>query len=350
MSNTFGRFLKITTWGESHGEALGVVIDGCPAGLHLPHSLIENELLRDIPELTVSTGRHEPNDFKIMSGVYNNYTIGTPISIVIFNNDVDSSSYDPVMTRPRPGHGDLTWKLKYEMVDPRGGSRSSGRECIARLAAGAVARALLKTIGVKISSTVTELAGIGINSKETRKEAFEKVKELGRKGDSTGGKLKIIADNVPTGLGSPVFNKLQAQIGQAMLSIGGVKAIDIGLGHLIATKTGSAANDFIGYRGGTPILLSNNCGGILGGISTGNEINVSLSVKPTPTHRLKQKTIDLSTGKACEIQCSGRHDINFAPRVAIVGEAMLALVLADESIGCHFLPAVKMNTSGDGEK
>ena len=344
MSNTFGQHFKVTTWGESHGIAVGVVIDGCPAGLHITEDIVKRELSRDIPEFSVSTGRHEPNEFKIMSGIYKDYTIGTPISIVIFNKDVDSTSYESIKNTPRPGHGDLTWKLKYGTVDPRGGSRCSGRECIARLAAAAVAKTLLNHIGISLSSKVIELAGVTIDSDDSRIEALAKVRELGKSGNSTGGQIKIMANGVPVGLGSPVFGKLQARIGQGLLSIGGVKSIDIGQGRELALKTGSESNDSIGMKDGVPATLSNNCGGILGGLSSGDEIVISLSVKPTPTHKIKQETINIKTGESSTISCSGRHDLNFAPRVAVVAEAMLSLILVDEAIGCQLLPSVKMDS------
>jgi chorismate synthase len=343
MTNTFGQSFKITTWGESHGPALGVVIDGCPAGLYLPEELIARELSRDIIDFSVSTRRNEPNDFEIMSGVYQNYTIGTPISIVIFNRDVDSTSYEPIRNKPRPGHGDLTWKLKYGTVDPRGGSRCSGRECVARLAAAAVARALLKGIGVSLQSSVVELAGVAISSEETKIEAFAKVRELGQRGDSTGGQIRVVAKGVPSGLGSPLFGKLQARIGQGMLSIGGVKSLDIGSGRELALKKGSESNDSIGMKNGVPFTLSNRCGGILGGISSGDDIVITLSVKPTPTHKIEQETIDILTGKTVSISCRGRHDLNFTPRVAVVAEAMLSLILVDEAISCQILPSVRID-------
>ncbi len=342
MSNSFGLHFRITTWGESHGPAVGVVIDGCPAGLQLSEEVIKAQLERDVPEKSVGTTRHEPNSFDILSGIYNGKTLGTPISIVIPNSDVDSKPYRSFAGVPRPGHADLTWWLRYGWVDPRGGGRASGRECIARLAAGAVAQLLLKSIGVTILARVTELAGINTSTDEGMVAGLKKVQEIGAAGNTSGGCVEVLAKGLPAGLGAPVFHKLQADIAGAMLTIGGVKAIEFGAGKQLATMTGQEANDAICMSNGTPSLKTNRCGGLLGGITTGNDLRFELAVKPTPTHHLPQESVHVCSGESRTITCHGRHDLNFAPRIVPVAEAMLAFVLVDHAMATGLLSPVRV--------
>ena len=348
MSNSFGRHFRITTWGESHGPAVGVVIDGCPAGLELSDKVIRRQMERDIPEPSIGTTRHEPNEFKIMSGVFDGKTLGTPISIIIPNSDVDSKPYKSFAGVPRPGHADLTWWLRYGWVDPRGGGRASGRECIARLAAGAIAQLLLKSLDIEIKGQVTELAGVSTETAEGYKKALERVQEIGAQGNTSGGCIEVTANGVPAGLGAPVFNKLQADLAAALMTIGGVKAIEIGAGRQLASMTGDCANDKIEMKDGQPQPQSNNCGGLLGGITTGGPLVIKMAVKPTPTHHLPQSSVDINSGEERTITCHGRHDLNFTPRVAPIAEAMVSLVLVDHAMASGLLSPVRFeNKTGE---
>lgn len=332
MGNALGVLLRVTTFGESHGPALGAVVDGCPAGMPLTVEDVEAELRRDLPLAEVATARHEPNRVRILSGVHEGRTLGTPLALVIENQDVDSAPYEAFRSRPRPGHGDLTWHERYGFVDPRGGGRSSGRECVARVAAAAVARRLLSSLGVEVGWSLVELAGLPAGTPAERSLAVARVLELGAQGRTSGGVVRVVATGVPPGLGEPVFGKLPAELGAACFSIGGVKAVEFGDGASLARATGDESNDPIVVRDGRPVTATNRCGGTLGGISTGADLVVTLAVKPTPTHRLPQQTVDLATLTPCTLSCTGRHDLNFAPRVGPVAAAMTALVLADHAL------------------
>lgn len=329
MGNIFGDRFRVTTWGEAHGPAVGAVVDGCPAGMPLSEEDLAADLSRDIPDPAISTSRREPNEAEILSGVFEGLTLGTPILILIRNVDVSESEYLDRRHTPRPGHGDLTWANRYGHVDYRGGGRSSGRECVARLAAGAVARKLLAAVGVTVTSSVVELAGIAIIEPEDCDRARAEVRRISAAGDSSGGVVRVLAEGVPPGLGAPVFGKISARLGEAFFSIGGVKAVEFGEGRDHARLKGTEANDPIQPTENGPRPGTNRAGGMLGGISTGLPIVASLSVKPTPSVRAEQETVDLRTGEPAAVRSVGRFDLNFAPRVAVVGEAMCALVLAD---------------------
>jgi len=348
VHNSFGRVFRVTTWGESHGPAVGVVIDGCPAGLELPQAALRRELDRDVPEPSVGTTRHEPNEFQILSGVYDGRTLGTPICVVIPNVDVDSSPYKAFSGVPRPGHADLTWWLRYGWVDPRGGGRASGRECVARLVAGAVAKLLLAPLGVAVTSEVIELAGRTVSDRPSLQVALDEVRRHGGSGDTTGGRLLVTARGVPAGLGAPVFHKLQADMAAAFMSIGGVKGVEVGAGAALSAMTGHEANDAIVTKRGRPATRTNRCGGVLGGITTGGELSFTLAVKPTPTHRQAQQSIDITTGRKRTIACKGRHDLNFTPRVAPDAEAMAALVLVDQAMSAGLVPMVRCGDERGG--
>ena len=332
MSNTFGSRFRVTTFGEAHGPAVGAVIDGCPAGLPLSAEDLAPDLARDVPDEAIGTSRREPNQPEILSGIYEGLTIGTPILILIRNEDVCSRGYLERRDTPRPGHADLTFRQKYGHVDPRGGGRASGRECIARIAAGAVARKLLGRLGAAISSEILELGGIEIRSEEDLDRAREQVRQIGQDGDSTGGIVRVTAAGVPAGLGSPVFGKLPACLGAALLSIGGVKSIEIGDGRRHARMRGSESNDPLVCDGGVVHPETNRAGGTLGGITTGLPLVATLAVKPTPTIRREQDSVDLATDEPVKLCGVGRFDLNFAPRVAVIAEAMTALVLVDACI------------------
>ncbi|MBI3893368.1 MAG: chorismate synthase, partial [Candidatus Wallbacteria bacterium] len=316
---------------------MGVVVDGCPAGLELSLEEIRRELQRDVPDPRIGTGRKEENAAEILSGVFDGKTIGTPISIMIPNRDAKSCRYEALKHTLRPGHADYTWRVKYGHVDWRGGSRASGRECISRLAAGAVARKLLGLAGVSIASRVVEMAGVGIEDERSMEAAVARVLELSATGESTGGRVKVTTSGLPVGLGEPVFGKLSAELGAALLGIGAVKAFELGAGRQHAGMTGSETNDAMIVEGGRLTFASNNAGGTLGGISSGMGLVVGLTVKPTPSIPLPQKTVDLESGQERTIEVKGRFDRNITPRVAVVAEAMTAIVVLDHMIRSGFV-------------
>jgi len=352
--NTFGRIFRITTWGESHGRAVGVVVDGCPAGLALSKEDIQKELDRRKPgQSRASTARKEEDSVEILSGLFQDRTTGTPISMLVWNRDADSSAYDKIQDTPRPGHADYTYQMKYGIRDHRGGGRASARETVGRVAAGAVARKLLAQSGIRIAAYVTELGGIkaklpslDLMSLASQAESnavrcpdqaaavrmLERLDAIRREGDSLGGMVEIVAEGVPAGLGEPVFDKLDADLAKALMSIGAVKAVEIGAGIQCASLRGSEMNDPLIWQDGKVAFESNRSGGILGGISTGEPIVCRIAVKPTPSIARRQRTVDMAAGGAAEIEITGRHDPAIPPRIVPVAEAMVALVLADHML------------------
>ncbi|MHC4817688.1 MAG: chorismate synthase [Planctomycetota bacterium] len=347
MGNTFGERLRVTTFGESHGPAVGCVVDGCPAGLALRAHHIAAALARDVPIPAVGTTRREPNQPRILSGVFGGRTLGTPIAIVIANEDVDSQLYEGRRDTPRPGHAELTYLARYGEIDWRGGGRASGRECVARVAAGAIARRLLATKRVHVRARVETMAGIDTRSTEGMSRAVERVLEVGSTGETTGGMVRLLARGLPAGLGEPVFDKLTARLGHALLGIGGVKAIDVGNGRAAATMTGSLNNDAIEIRNGEVVPASNRAGGVLGGLTTGLPLDIRLWLKPTPSVSLEQKSVNLATGEPVALHVQGRFDLNITPRVAVVAEAMARLVLADALIEAGHLHPTRLPEATD---
>ncbi|MGC9514216.1 chorismate synthase [Methanocrinis sp.] len=350
--NSFGTLFRISTWGESHGRGVGVVIDGCPAGLALSEDDVQGELDRRRPgQSTVSTSRKEEDRVEILSGLFEGLTTGTPISMLVRNRDAKSSAYDSLRDRPRPGHADLSYVARYGLRDHRGGGRSSGRETVGRVAGGAVAKKLLAESGIEVAGYVRELGGVrakipdDVDISRLRDEAEKNpvrcpdqgaaeemvlALEMARSaGESLGGVAEIVAAGVPAGLGEPVFDKLDADLASALMGIGAVKAVEIGAGVEAARMRGSEMNDPILPGPDGPIFETNKAGGILGGISTGEPIVCRISVKPTPSISRPQRTVDLSTGEAAEIEIKGRHDPSIPPRIVPVAESMVALVLAD---------------------
>jgi len=321
--NTFGRSFRCTTFGESHGPALGVVIDGCPPGLPLSEDDIQPALDRRRPgHDPLTSPRAEPDRVEILSGVFEGRTTGTPLAMIIWNREARSSDYDELRGIFRPGHADFTYQMKYGIRDHRGGGRSSGRETAARVAAGAVAARILLKAGITISGTIEEIHGV---SDPLGRE--EEIRKAIAEGDSVGGIIRVTARGCPPGLGDPVFGKLDALIAGALMSIGGVKGVEIGDGFAAAGKKGSEQNDEMDSTG----FLSNHAGGILGGISNGSDIVVRVGVKPTPSIRKPQKTLTTG-GEETVVRIKGRHDPCIVPRVLPVAEAMLCLVLADALI------------------
>lgn len=318
--NTFGRNFKITTFGESHGKALGVVIDGCPARLELSEADVQPLLDRRRPgKSALESPRQEPDRVEILSGIFDGRTTGAPIAMIVKNDDIRSEDYEALRDVFRPGHADVTYYEKYGIRDHRGGGRSSGRETLARVAAGAVAIKCLAQHGIAVSGKIVEVHG-----KTRLQEIEDEIRAAQAAGNSVGGIVELEATGCPAGLGDPVFGKLDAQIACAMMGIGAVKGVEIGDGFAAARRTGSENNDSMTATGFT----SNHAGGILGGISTGQEIVVRIAVKPTPSISKVQQTRDVG-GNEVKIAITGRHDPCIVPRILPVAEAMLALVIFD---------------------
>ncbi len=343
--NTFGSLFKVTTWGESHGTALGAVIDGCPPGIALTPEMIQQELDRRRPGQGGATSpRKEPDQVEIMSGTFQAegcpcpQTTGTPISLVIFNKDAHSKSYSHLQDVFRPGHGDMTYQAKYGIRDHRGGGRASARETAARVAAGAVALQLLQKYGIEVQAYTVALGGISTDKRdlgqtaenrlfcpdnETAERMENRIREVRSQGDTVGGIVEIRATCLP-GLGEPVFDKLDAELARALMSIGAVKGVEIGSGFQAASMLGSENNDPISPTG----FLGNNAGGILAGISNGEHLIMRVAVKPIPSIHKKQQTVTLKN-EPTSIKVGGRHDISAIPRIIPVCEAMVRLTLAD---------------------
>ncbi|MCB2187740.1 MAG: chorismate synthase [Deltaproteobacteria bacterium] len=340
-----GTMLRVATFGESHGAGLGAVVDGVPAGLPLTVADVQRDMDRRRPGASpYATARREPDHVEILSGVAGGRTLGSPIALVIHNLDARSRDYSALAEVFRPGHADYTYWKKYGLPPQPGGGRASGRETAGRVAAGAVARAILRPLGVEIQAYTLALGPYTAASldlafaeqdplrcpdPEMAAAMAQAVQKARADGDSLGGIVELVAGGVPAGLGEPVFGKLDGQLAGALMSIGGVKGIEIGLGFAAARLTGSQMNDPMDPHG----FQSNNAGGILGGISTGQPLTLRLAVKPTPSIAREQETIDLA-GNPRTITITGRHDPCLCPRIAPVAEAMTALVLADAWL-CH---------------
>lgn len=350
--NSFGTLFTVVTFGESHGKACGCVIDGCPAGIALEKEDIARDLRRRRPggDTVVSTSRLEADEPEILSGVFEGKTLGTPIAVLVRNCDHHSQDYEALRDVYRPGHADWTWEKKFGFRDFRGGGRSSGRETLARVAAGAVAKVFLALSGITIRAWVSSIAGIDapnpsdadFDFDETERNALrvpqsacaariqEELEALKNAGDSAGGTVFCQVSGLVPGLGEPVFDKLDALLAGAMLSIGAAKAVSFGAGFAAAYQHGSTHNDSLAPCSDAAGVhyTSNNAGGILGGISTGELLEFQVAFKPTPSIRKQQTTVD-KAGVVCDICIQGRHDLCIVPRAAPVVEAMAALVLAD---------------------
>lgn len=354
MSNTFGTLFRITTWGESHGKAIGVIIDGCPAGLEINEEEIQKELDKRAPgQSEVMSQRKETDTVEIFSGVFEGKTTGMPISMLIYNKDADSSKYEKIKYLLRPGHADFTYQIKYGFRDYRGGGRSSARETAARVAAGAIAKKLLRKYDIEIIAYVKEIAGIKANKinyneiyknkvrcpdKNIAKKMEQAILKAKNEGDSVGGVCEIVVLNVPAGLGKPIYNKLESDLGSGILGINAVKGIEFGSGFELARMKGSQSNDEFIVKNNQIITKTNHHGGILGGISTGMPIVMKVVVKPASSILKKQKTMNYKTMKQETISVEGRHDPATIVRFPPIAEAMTAIVLAD-----HMLMAGKIN-------
>ncbi len=339
--SSFGKAFNITTFGESHGKGIGVVIQGCPPGLDIDEQVIQKALDKRKPGQGVAgTTRKEPDKAVFLSGIFEGKTTGTPLTIFIENKDAKSKSYAAIANLFRPGHGDYTYQKKYGIRDYRGGGRSSARETAARVAAGAVAQLILDQYNIRIQTCTLNIGGISVQDpaqmecaennafqcpdESAVKKMEEKIAVVKKQGDSLGGVVQIVAKNVPAGLGEPVFDKLDADIAKALMSIGAVKAVEIGAGIAVSEMTGFENNDQILPKG----FQTNHSGGILAGISNGDDIVARVHVKPIPSILKEQSTID-TDGNPTTISTQGRHDISAIPRINPVCKAMTAIVLAD---------------------
>jgi len=341
--NSFGTIFKLTTFGESHGEAIGGVIDGCPAGLPIDMEAIEAEMKRRMPgQSSIVTQRKEPDSVRFLSGIFEGRTTGTSIGFIIENTNQKSKDYSHIKDSYRPSHADFTYDKKYGERDYRGGGRSSARETACRVAAGAIAKQLLSSI--KITAYVSEVGELSLDTpyesldfseiennpvrtadQDMAKKMEAYIKDIRKQGDTVGGVVSCVIQNVPSGLGEPVFDKLHAQLGKAMLSINAVKGFEFGSGFSGTSMKGSVHNDLFNADGSTKTNFS---GGIQGGISNGEDIYFNVAFKPVATIMKTQETID-KEGNTVEMQGKGRHDPCVVPRAVPIVEAMAALVLAD---------------------
>ncbi len=348
MSSTYGKIFKISTFGESHGKAIGVVIDGCPAGVDFNEEEIQYELDRRRPgQSRITTQRRESDSFQVLSGVFEGKTTGTPIALVIFNEDQRSKDYSHIADKYRPSHADYTYTEKYGIRDYRGGGRSSARETAARVAAGALARQILQKQGVEIYSYVSQVGRLKLDKsyteldlsriddnavrcpdEETAQKMFEYIDEIRKAGDSVGGVITGVIRGVPPGWGEPVFDKLHAGLGKAMLSINAVKGFEYGSGFAGTVLLGSEHNDEFYTESGKVFTKTNHSGGIQGGISNGQDIYFKVAFKPTATIMRDQESVN-EAGEPVIVSGKGRHDPCVLPRAVPIVDAMVALVLAD---------------------
>ena len=342
--SSFGNKFKVTTWGESHGKALGAVIDGCPAGLPLCEEDIQKFLDRRKPgQSRYTTARKEGDLVEILSGVFEGKTTGTPISLMVRNTDQRSRDYGNIAYSYRPGHADYTFDQKYGFRDYRGGGRSSGRETIGRVAAGAIASKILEELGISICTYTRSIGPVEIasfNKEEIHQNAFympdaqaavkagEYLEECMKNQDSAGGVIECRITGTPAGLGEPVFDKLSALLAHALMSIGAVKAVEIGDGIAVTSSNGSTDNDGFTVKDGEIIKTSNHAGGIMGGISDGSEIILRAHIKPTPSISQPQQTVTKDK-EPLSLEIHGRHDPVIVPRAVVVVESMAAITLAD---------------------
>jgi len=346
--NTYGQIFKITTFGESHGKALGVILDGCPAGLEIDETFIQNELDRRRPgQSSIVTQRKEGDKVEILSGIFEGKSTGTPISMIINNKDQRSRDYGHIMDKFRPSHADFTYQKKYGLRDYRGGGRSSARETAARVAAGAIAKLLLQKNGISIHGYVSQVGNITISQDyknldfsnientpircpdlKVAEAMIDLIKKTRKKGDTVGGVVAAVVQGCPVGLGEPVFDKLHAELGKAMLSINACKGFEYGSGFEGAKMNGSDHNDVFKNEGGKISTTTNFSGGVQGGISNGMDIYFRVAFKPVATIIPAQDSIN-EAGEAVTIEGKGRHDPCVVPRAVPIVEAMAALVVAD---------------------
>lgn len=377
MTNTTGKMFSITSFGSSHGKAIGAIVDGCPANLELNEEDIQNELNRRKPGTSsITTPRKEKDKVQILSGIFQGKTDGTPITGIVFNEDQRSKDYSYLENTPRPGHGDFTWMKKYGNYDYNGGGRGSGRVTIGHVIGGAVAKKLLSKFGIKVFSHVIQVGDIkakkvNINlieekasenavhcaDQNTAKDMEKLILDYKNKGDSIGGIVETIAMGVPAGLGEPIFGKLDGELAKALMEIGSVKGVEIGFGFDVANSTASQINDeyYIKENNNSDNNINNvnigtttnTSGGILGGISNGMPIVTRIAVKPTPSISMLQNTVDLKSCEETKIEIKGRHDPCICPRVTVVSESAVAIVLADQMIRSGFINPSNLSQNVD---
>lgn len=346
FGSSIGNIFKITTWGESHGKAVGVVVDGCPAGLPLSEEDIQIFLNRRKPgQSPYSTPRNEADQVEILSGIFEGKTTGTPISMLVWNKTARSADYSEIASYYRPGHADYTFDEKYGFRDYRGGGRSSGRETIGRVAAGAIASKFLNTLGIQLQAYTRSIGPVVIDEinkdffemyqnplnmpdREAAEKAEALLKEMMANKDSIGGTIDCIITGVPAGIGDPVFEKLDANLAKAMMSIGSVKGVEIGDGFKVALSFGSDNNDAFYIEDNQIGKKTNHAGGTLGGMSDGSPIFIRTAIKPTPSIFQTQQTIN-KNGDNINIQIKGRHDPVIVPRAVVVVESMAAITIMD---------------------
>lgn len=345
MGNTIGKLFRVTTFGESHGASLGCVIDGCPPQIPIDVTEVQRELDRRRPgQSAVTTARQESDKVQVLSGIFEGRTLGTPIAMTVENSDMKSGDYDKLKNVFRPGHADFTWEMKYGFRDHRGGGRSSGRETVSRVMAGAVAKQILSFLSKaqilayakQVGPIVGEKIDFGFIEKNTvraadpvaAKKMEQYILEAKAAGDSVGGIVEIIIKNVPVGLGEPVFDKINADLAKALVSIPTVKGVSFGAGFGVATKKGSEQNDPFTIQKGKITVTKNDAGGISGGITTGEDVVIQVAVKPPSSIAKSQKTVTKDKKKT-DLTVEGRHDPCIIPRFIPVAESMVALVLVD---------------------
>lgn len=365
MSNTIGKIFKFTSFGESHGKCIGVVINGVPAGLKLSEADIQEELDKRKPgQSGVTTPRKEKDEGEILSGVFNGFTTGAPVCILVRNKDVDSSKYEKIKDLMRPGHADFTSFVKYGgFGDYRGGGRFSGRQTAGFVMAGALAKKILrKILNIEILTHTVEIGGVHareidlekvkLNTEkntvrcadsETAKQMINKIEEAKKEGDSVGGVVEGIVLNAPPGLGEPIFDTLEGDLAKALFAIPAVKGVEFGSGFDVAKLRGSQNNDEFCLKRGKVVTKTNNCGGILGGISDGMPIVLRVVFKPTSSISKVQETVHIKKKKEEKIQIEGRHDPCIVPRAVPVVEAMISVVLCDFASRAHLIPSVIKN-------
>ncbi|MCL0091252.1 chorismate synthase [Dehalococcoidales bacterium] len=361
MGNSFGKLFTITSFGESHGRCVGITIDGCPAGLPITEEDIQRELDKRKPGPDVAvTRRVEEDKVEILSGIFNGFTTGAPVCLLIWNKDIDSSEYEKNRFLPRPGHADYTAFAKYGgFNDFRGGGRFSGRITATFVMAGAIAKKLLKLSDIEVLAHTIEIGGIKAQAKEFDeiKENVEKnqlrcadleaaeamaglIEKVKEEGDSIGGIIEGIGRNVPAGLGEPVFDTLDGELAKALLAIPAVKGIEFGAGFSVAKKRGSENNDPFIIKDGKIVTVTNNTGGILGGISNGMPIVVRVAIKPTASIIKSQQTVNIEQMKEVSLAVRGRHDTCIVPRAVVVIESMMAVTLCDFAMRAGLIPRV----------
>jgi len=360
--NSIGKEFTITTFGESHGKYIGVVVDGCPAGLPLSKADIQVELDRRIPaQPKIVSGRIEKDVARILSGIFNGFTTGAPIALIVENKEIDSSDYEAIKDLPRPSHADYPARMKYGgFNDYRGGGRFSGRVTVALIMAGAVAKKLLSRFDVDVLAYTRAVGKVktdkNFSAEEIRKNRYtattrcpdlacaermeEAIVNARKEGDSLGGIVECIALNVPVGVGEPLFDSLDADLAKALFDVPAVKGVEFGLGFRIAELKGSESNDPYVMQSGKVATLTDNAGGILGGLSSGMPIIVRVAIKPTPSIGKEQKTVNLSTMEDANLSIKGRHDPCVVPKAVPAIESAVAITLTDHMIRAGFIPKV----------